>query len=345
MKRYLPLAILLACAVIVVVTAIGRQPQPVEPIAWYGPIPCPYASEVKAGAEAFSKTHGTPVYTLIGQEATQDTENVNIEALSTRGHKGFAIYPVDAVGANGLFMALKRHGQRVVVYGAEPALPTDAILTIATDTQQAADDAAEYLIKLMGGQGAILNVLESVTDPNTLKRKAGVEAAVARHPQARIAQTISDMTQESEAINKIQSALAARGGELDGLICTGYNTSKAAASLLREWHKDPKNKRIRFVGLDTDPTLLQAIRDGAADATLAQNSFGHGYLPCLALKLMDEGWTPRQDYQFINSGTVIVTRDNVDTFTGDVHKLTQQIEADLKGKYLAPPQNTKGTRD
>lgn len=173
-KNALPLLVLLVCAAVCTGVTLLRKRQVVEPIAWYGVMPHPYITEVSNGAQAASKDMGVPLYKMVGQEWTQDNESVNVEALSTRGHKGFSIYPVDAGGANGLFSQLVARGQIVVAYGAEPALPTPATFTVATDIQSAADAACEELIRLMGDHGHILNVLETVTDINTQKRDAGV---------------------------------------------------------------------------------------------------------------------------------------------------------------------------
>jgi ribose transport system substrate-binding protein len=274
---------------------------------------------------------------MVGQEWTQDNESVSVEALSTAGHKGFCIYPVDAAGANGLFAQLTARGQIVVAYGAEPALPTPASYTVATDIQAAADTACEELIRLMGDHGHILNVLETVTDINTQKRDAGVKAAVARHPQVTIIQTISDMSQVSDATVKIQSALAARAGEIDGIITTGYNPTIATVAILNQWNKDSSKKRIRFIGMDTGASVLAAIRDGSIDATVAQNTFGHGCIPPAIVDLMIKGYKPVKPYQFINSGIVVVNKSNVDTYAESIHKLTDKILDDLKSKYLIPP--------
>jgi ribose transport system substrate-binding protein len=126
--------------------------------------------------------------------------------------------------------------------------------------------------------------------------------------------------------------------EIDGIITTGYNPTIAAASVLTEWHRDPKHKRIRFIGIDTGATVLQAIRDGAIDATIAQNPPGHGYISCMLLKLMLDGRTPKAEYQFINAGIVIVTRENVDTYAAEVRKITDGIAAELETKYFRSPQ-------
>jgi len=337
MKKTVVIALAVILAGVVVLVNVGRKKAGVEPIVWYGMMPHPYKTEVRSGVERLEAETGIKALKVVGQQWTQDNENVNVEALSTKGHKAFSIYPGDPAGANALFAQLRGRGQLVVAYGAEPGLPTPVPFTVATDIKAAAMTAAEKLIELMGGKGRILNVLELVTDINTRKRDEGIREVVAKHPGVEIVQTISDMTQVSEATIKLQSALAARMDEIDGIITTGYNPTIAAASVLTEWHKDEKHKRIRFIGIDTGPTVLQAIRDGAIDATVAQNPPGHGYISCLLLKLMLDGWTPVKDYQFIDAGIVVVTKDNLDAYAAEVQKITDHIAGDVRTKYLRAP--------
>ncbi len=337
MRNVIPISCVVAIAAVITGVKLTRHTVAREPIVWYGNAVHPYIAEVRSGVEAFARDAGIAIHCTVGQEWTQDNQNVNVEALSTQGYRAFSLYPGDPAGANGLFKLLRSRGQHVVVFGAEPSLPTPAPFTIATDVKGAAMTATEELIRLLGGRGRILNVLEAVTDVNTRKRDEGVREVVARHPGVEIVQTISDMIQLGEATTKIQSALAARADEIDGLIATGFNPTVAAAAILTEWHKDPNHKRLRFVGIDTDATVLQAIRAGGIDATIAQNPFGHGYISCAILKLLNDGWTPRREYQFIDAGIVVVTRTNLDTFPADVRAVTQRLVAELKTKYLNPP--------
>jgi ribose transport system substrate-binding protein len=337
MKKIAVIVAILLLAAAVVVIRVTRKAESVETICWYGMMPHPYKTEVRSGVERFENETGVKVAKVVGQQWTQDNENVNVEALSTKGYKAFSVYPGDPAGANALFAQLKARGQLVVAYGAEPDLPTPIPFTVATDIKAAAMTATEKLIEFLGGKGRILNVLEMVTDINTKKRDEGIREVVARHPGVEIVQTISDMTQVSEAVTKIQSALAARMDELDGIITTGYNPTIAAAAVLSEWHKDRRHKRIRFIGIDTGSTVLQAIRDGAIDATVAQNPPGHGYISCLLLKLLLDGWRPRAPYQFVNAGIVVVTKDNIDTYAVEVRKITDGIAAELRTRYLEPP--------
>jgi ribose transport system substrate-binding protein len=308
-----------------------------ESIVLYEVLPHPYFTGVDEGGKTFARESGVSVRTVMGQESSQGNLNTNIESMFTLGHKAFSIYPVDPAGTKGLVARLTGAGCFVVAYGAQPEKGTEMPFAVATDTQSAATLATEKLIELMGRRGRILNVLESLTDANTPIRKAAIEAVVAKYPDVQIVQTVGDVTTEQQSRMKIESALVARGDEIDGVICTGYTTTVAAAILLSEHHAKPGTKRVRFVGLDTDERVLAAIRNGSIDATLAQNPFGHGYISCALLDLLLKGWQPVQEYQFIDSGCVAVTKENVDSFQGGIQQMTKTIVGELKTKYLKPP--------
>ncbi|HEX7469368.1 MAG TPA: substrate-binding domain-containing protein [Verrucomicrobiae bacterium] len=309
----------------------------VESIVLYEPLPHPYCTAVGEGAKAYAKEHNVGVRVVVGQESTMANLNQNVESLFTVGHKAFAFIPVDPAGAKGLFTRLKNAGRFAVAYGAQPAEGSETPFAVATDTKSAATLATEKLVELLGHKGKILNVLESLTDANTPIRKAAIESVVAKYPGVEIIQTVGDVTTEQKAREKIESALVARGDEVDAVICTGYTTTVAAATLLAEHNRKPGAKRIRFVGLDTDDRVLAAIRDGSVDMTLAQNPFGHGYISCALLDLMLQGWQPKSDYQFVDAGCVPVTKENVDSFQAGIEAMTKTIVAELKTKYLTPP--------
>jgi ribose transport system substrate-binding protein len=312
----------------------GARADDIAPILWYGMMPHPYIALCQKGAEAAAKDYNIKIDTTVGQEWSQANETQNIEQQSARGYKAVSLFPGDPTGVNGLANSLRKHGIFVVSYGGQPHTPTPISFTVGTDIKGAAMRATEDLIKILGDKGNILNILETVTDVNTKLRDDGIHEVVAEHPNVHIIQTISDMTQQSVARTKIESALAARGNEIDGIITTGYNPTVAASELLTERHKNASAKQYHFIGIDTDPITIQAIRDGAIDGTIAQNPFAHGYISCAILKLMLDGYKPVKPYQLVDAGDVLVTKDNVDTYEQQVSAITDQLKKDLTTKYL-----------
>jgi len=156
----------------------------------------------------------------------------------------------------------------------------------------------------------ILNVLEVVTDPNTILRKEGVEEAVAKYPDVTIVQTIGDMNAVEQCIEKISNALAAQGDKINGIVTTGYNPTVAAATILSEM----KNDKIAFVGIDDDPIVLKAIEEGYITGTFNQNPYLQGYATPVLLEYLIDGMETKEDHVFIDSSGIVITKDNLDGF-------------------------------
>ena len=277
-------------------------------IGSYWPAVHPYYESVKKGLAKHKADFGVDVYSQIGTDWTQPTENEQVAALVAQGYNGLMIFPLDASGANALYTEIVAKGVPIVNFGAATQVPTPASFTVATDVKAAAMIATEKVIATMGKKGGILNVLEVVTDPNTILRKQGVEEVVAKYPDVKIVQTIGDMNDVAQCIEKISNALAAQGDKVNGIVTTGYNPSVAVATILSEM----KNTKIAFVGIDDDPVVLKAIKEGYVTGTFNQNPYLQGYVAPILLEYLIDGLVKKQDYTFIDTAGVLITKENVD---------------------------------
>lgn len=300
--------------------------------AWYASTVHPYFDEVQKGVDQFATDNGVEVFKRLGQDWTQDNQNENVAAMAAQGYNAFSIYPADVSAAKGLYEELVAQGITVVDFGQATADPTPASFYVGTQLKEAAMQATEELIAAMGGSGNILNVLE-VPSENTLLRDAGVQEVVAKYPDVQIVQTVGDMSTIEDSTEKVQSAMAANQGNIDGIIATGYTPTVAIAQILTEYHEGGGDK-IHFFGIDTDPVVMDAIAAGHIDGTMAQNPFGHGYISMELLKLMGEGYAPKDGVHAIDAGVVAVTAANLDTYADDISTLTQNIIGSLTTDYL-----------
>jgi ribose transport system substrate-binding protein len=316
------------------------QEEPAAPAAeafklvWYVPAPHPYFEEVRGGVEACEKELNIEVQYQVGPDWQQNSQNQNMEALAAKGYKYFSVYPSDASGANSLYEELVANGASIVNFGTSTLLPTTASFAVATDVKVAAMQATEELIKAMGGKGNIINVLEVLEDPNTVLRKQGIEEVVAKYDGVTIIQEVSGMTTVEAALEKINSALSANLDKVDGIVTTGYTPTVALSQVLREYKEKGGEREIHGVGIDTDEITMQAIRDGVLDGTIVQNPYGHGYLSCLLLNYLHEGYTPKADAYFVNGGFVYANAANIDTYSADIEVATQEIKSVLLETYL-----------
>lgn len=148
-------------------------------------------------------------------------------------------------------------------------------------------------------------------------------------------QEIAGIQTQEEAVNKIESALSANLGNIDGMICTGMEATVGMSQILSDYYeKQGDEKHIYAVGIDTDSGVMNAIENGIIDATIAQNSFGHGYISCMLLKYLGEGYQVKGDAYFIDSGNVLVTVDNIDSYEQNLEEVTQDILDRLTTDYL-----------
>ncbi len=105
-----------------------------------------------------------------------------------------------------------------------------------------------------------------------------------------IVEHLADIDDQESADEKINSFLAARGDEIDGIVTSAYVPSTVSATALRNLG----DGRIRMVGIDDDPIVLDAIRDGIIDGTMAQNPYGQAFVgskswPCWRTAAPAEG--------------------------------------------------------
>ena len=123
--------------------------------------------------------------------------------------------------------------------------------------------------------------------------------------------------------------------------------SRAAGTPIRVASKSLRtlgDKRIKFIGIDDDQIVLEAIKDGFVAGTMAQNPYGQGYIGAYVMDLMASGgctvkddapWveTP-QTKKFIDSGTLVINQANLDSYKDDLKKITVDIQGKFKDTYL-----------
>jgi ribose transport system substrate-binding protein len=264
-----------------------------------------------------------------------------MESLATQGYVGFGFFPGDAVGINSTLQELSSNDGFSAALAGCTQDPTKASFCLGTDVYKAAYSGAQALIKAMGGKGRIVHLAGLTVDPNTKLRMAAVDKAVGETNGAvTLIQHFTDLDQQEAADQKINALLGAQKDQIDGMIATAYIPSTVAAKTLRNLG----DKRIKLIGMDDDKIVLDGIRDGFVTGTMAQNAYGQGYIGAYALDLLAGGCKVKDDApfqktvqtaKFIDSGTVLIQKANVDSYKDDLKKVTLEIQSGFKDKYLA----------
>jgi ribose transport system substrate-binding protein len=276
----------------------------------------------------------------VPQEWKLDLQNKLLESLAAQGYNAFGIFPGDATGTNATMQELLDFGDPSVAIGGCTQSPSPAQFCLATDVYRSVYIGTKQLIKEMGGKGSILHVASRLVDPNTVLRIAAVDRAIKEAgPDVKLYQHLTDTDSQETGDQKINGLLAAKAAEIDGIISTGYVSSVVAARSLR----NIGDKRIKMIGIDDDPIVLQAIKDGYLQGTMAQNPYGQGYIAAYVLKRLREGCKIKdnapfqetaQNKTFIDSGTLLITVDNIDTYKDELKSIAKDIISSFEAKYL-----------
>jgi ribose transport system substrate-binding protein len=278
-------------------------------------------------------------------------QNNMVETLVAQGYNAFNIFPGDANGTNALLDELKKQGIPSIAAGGCTSEPSPAAFCLATDVYNSAYIGTRALIAAMGGictaadPCQIVHIASRLVDPNTQARIKAVDTAVGEsNGTVQVLQHLTDSDDQEAATKKVGAILASNGADIDGMISVAYVGSSVAATLLR----NIGDKRIKFIGIDDDPAVLDGIKDGFVVGTMSQNPYGQAYLGSYVMDLMRGGCTVKGGSPFlIDTGTFLITADGANV--GDVPsvkiadyqakrvEIVKSMVGSFKDKYLTCP--------
>ena len=265
-------------------------------------------------------------------------QNSLLESLLSQGYNGFLIFPGDSVGSVGTVAELAANNGTVIAAAGCFKDPSAAQFCLGTDTGNSAYLGAKELIRVMKGKKRILHLTGFLVDPNTQLRIDAV-AKAAKEGGAEIVQVIADIDAPEPATEKINSFLATRSGEIDGIITTAWVPAVVAATSLRKIG----DKRLKMVGIDHDEVVIKAIKDGFVDGTMLQNPYGQGYIGSYAVDRLRNGCKVKSSApwksitltnRFIDSGTIYVDSRDAGNYVSAMQKITKIIFSTFKDTYL-----------
>ena len=341
---------LLAAGFAAVLAAVGWAPTPARAdpqhtrVALVPGGPHPYfAAWAQAGKDAVRDFHLGAADYKVPPSWNLAQQNDLISSLAAQGYNAFLIFPGDAVGTRPIVAELADSGIPSIALAGCLQDPSKALFCMGTDTGHSAYLGTKALIKAMGGHGRIAHFTGFLVDPNTKLRMDNVKKAVEEtHGAVTLVETIADIDAPEPAQDKINSFLATQGKNIDGIITTAWIPAVVASEALRKIG----TKRIHMIGIDHDPVVLKAIKDGYVDGTMLQNPYGQGYVGSYVMAKLASGckikadapWAhTAQTARFIDSGTALAGPQEVDHYLDTMRAITKTLLADFQQKYLTCP--------
>ena len=193
----------------------------------------------------------------------------------------------------------------VIDSGIEGKVGTEFASYVATDNSRGGELAGEHLGKLLGGKGRVLLLRYQEGSASTDLREKGFVAAISKFegielvdPKRYAGATRDSAQRESE--NLLDN------GSYDGIFCPNESATFGMLLALRARNLTDK---VKFVGFDASPGLIDAMKAGEIDGLVVQNPMKMGYL---GTKVAVAAIRQESFEENIDTGVALVTPDNID---------------------------------
>ena len=179
---------------------------------------------------------------------------------------------------------------------------------VATDNYRGGVLAADRLGEILGGKGKIFMIRYQEGSASTMEREQGfLDTMKAKSPGIQFLIQDQYTGATTETAYQLVENLLSRFPNVDGIFCPNESSTFGALRALQESKLAGK---VKFVGFDSSPKLVQALRDGHLQGLILQNPVKMGYLGVLTVVRHIRGEAVAK---LIDTGVVCVTPETMDT--------------------------------
>lgn len=283
-----------------------------------------YWKNVHAGAMKAAKELGNIEIIWQGPQK-EDDRQMQIQLVQnfvSRGVDGIVLAPLDD---RSLVPPVKSAVNRkipVVIFDSDLAAKNYASF-VATDNFAGGKLCAKRLADVMGNKGKVIMLRYSEGSASTHAREEGFLAGVKEYaPNLELISTNQYAGSTMEKAFQVSQNLLNRYGNVAGIFCVNES---ATQGMLRALQTANKAGKVKFVGFDSNETLVAGLKAGTIDGLAVQDPFNMGYLGVKTVAAVIKG----QNYEkHIDTGITMVTPENMNE-----PKVKELLSPDLK-KWL-----------
>ncbi len=313
-------ALALACFALLGAGSPGQDgPKPVEPKKRIAVIPKGtthvFWKTVEAGVKKAGEDLGVEIIWKGPLQENDRAQQIQlVQQFTTQGVDGIVLAPLDfkALVAPVKAAAGKKIPTVVFDSALEGEAPKDFVSFVATDSAKAGGLGGEHLVKLTAGhKDAGCIVLRYLAgSASTDARESGAITALRNAANVKI---ISDKRYGGATSGEAKTAALNMADDLKkvaesggGVFCPNESTTMGMLLALRQLNLIGK---VKFVGFDASPPLVEALKKGEIDALVVQDPRNMGYKAVEAMVKTLKGETVETR---IDTGAVLVTKANMD---------------------------------
>jgi len=230
-----------------------------------------------------------------------------VQQFTAQHVAGIALAPLDHTALAAPVKAAVAAGIPVVIYdsGLDGTPGVDFLAYIATDNVKGGSIGGEELARLLPEGGDVVMLRYLVGSASTAQREQGFLDALGKHSTLHVS---VDNRYAGATGGEAKTAALNLMGELrkaKGVFCPNESATYGMLLALRQ---EGLAGKIRFVGFDSSPPLLEALKSGEIDALVVQDPRKMGYTAVHALVGHGKGGVQAP---VVDTGVVLVTREKL----------------------------------
>jgi ribose transport system substrate-binding protein len=264
---------------------------------------------VHAGANKAGKELGYSI-SWVGPEQETDRERqiqVVEDAITTKA-MAIVLAPNDQKALARPVLQIKEAGiPCVIIDSAVEVNSADYVSFVATDNFMAGGDAAKCLGKALNGKGNVILMKYVQNSASTDARADGFKQTIEKEfPDIKIIAEQFTTSGTVEDCRQKTIDMLARNKNVVGLFAVNQQSSVGAYKALQSQGETGK---IKMIGFDSDPILVDGISEGGVEALVVQNPFDIGYQGVVAAASAIDGKTVSKRMPI---PSMIVNKDNLE---------------------------------
>jgi ribose transport system substrate-binding protein len=268
-----------------------------------------HAGAIQAQQELSAQ--GTPVQIIWKGPLREDNRELQVQVVEgfiTQGVQGIVLAPLDNRALVRPVEEAKRAGVPTVII--DSGLESDSIVSfVATDNRKGGELAADHMAQLLSDKGKVLLLRYAEGSASTHEREEGFLAQMrAKHPGVQVISSDQYAGATRETAKRASENLLNRyAAELQGVFTVNETATIGMLLALQDMNKAGK---LKFIGFDVSPILLDAMRNRQLDAIAVQNPMRMGYL---GVKAMVDHLRGQPVERRVDTGVTLVTPANLDS--------------------------------
>jgi ribose transport system substrate-binding protein len=275
---------------------------------------------VHAGAVSAARDTGVEIVWNGPPSETDFTGQLQIvDAMITQRVDAICLAPIDKTAMVSVVDRATREKIPVVIF--DSGVDTQNFVSqVATDNYRAGQMAAERMGKILNSKGKVAIVAVQPGAASTMAREQGFEDSIRKDfPGIQIRDKRYGWADRAKSLAIAENMLTAYS-DLDAMFASNESSAVGAAQAIKG-----RNAKVRLVGFDWSPGLLDDLKSGLIDSLVVQDPFRMGHDAVMAAVESLKGSTPRK---IQNLPPRVVTKENLND--PDIQK---QLHPDLD-KYL-----------